>query len=629
MISQDKIEEVKQSNDIVDIIGERLTLKKAGRNFKGLCPLHGEKTPSYIVSPDKQIYHCFGCGAGGNVFSFIQNLDKLNFIESVKFLAQRAHIVIEEAKPGSVSDIKDKLKHISAETLKFFVENLAKNETAKTYLKERGITEEIITEFKLGYSPDSYHALLDHLKAKFTDTELFVKAGVCQFGDHGQYDTFRNRIMFPILNIFGEVIAFGGRVMDSSLPKYINSKETDIYIKGRNLYNLNNARKHVEEALIITEGYMDTIAMSAAGFKNTAASLGTSLTEEQAGLIKRYSQKVYMMYDMDEAGMNASIRAGEMLIKEGLEVFIVTYPEAKDPDDFIKKNGVEKMRDRISAAVQFVEFKIDHMLEKGDAKDPYFKEKIIKETLDILEKTGNLVAKADGIRRLAQKLSVPEDIISGYLKKDFRKSTKIDSIMSELDFLKQKGVLSAERLLLKTALKAFSREDEGVILRKMAAKRENFEISYAEFKNDIYAGILNKIEQYQKEAVSNILERIQMDYVENEEASKLIAGLIVEDSGRDLKDGETYEEKDAAQQEKKRSEEGKKAQREEESDDLLQIIEDCFGKLKDAKIKLMIDLFQEKIVEAEKNNDVEKLEAYIKEKQKWQKMLKQKEDQKA
>lgn len=600
MISPEKIEEIKNANDIVDVVSERLALKKTGSNYKGLCPFHQEKTPSFIVSPEKQIFHCFGCGAGGNVFSFIEKIENITFIESVRLLARKANIELDFIQGGQKADLKDKFAEIYKIAMDFFRKNMAGNQEVTSYVKKREIDNGTIEEFQLGYSPKQYSALYNLLKEKIKDDTLILKSGMCQRRDNEIMDVFRGRLMFPIFNVYAEIIAFGGRVLDDSLPKYINLKETEMYIKGRNLYNLNNARKYKEDFIVVVEGYMDAIALYRHGVKNVVATLGTALTQEQAKLVKRYVNKIVMMYDMDDAGVIGAVRGGEILFTEGIECSVVHFEGCKDPDDFIKKFGVEALSGYIKNATPFIDFKLDYLAKKGDIKNAYYKEKVIKDIMAILDKTDNLVVRNQAVRKTAEKLGLSEEIINAYLKKDTQRVTAIEQTMPQELGMKEKGIIMAEQMLLGSALGAFGKEDEYLILKHITSKRELMEISYDEFKNKLYAEILKKIEEYFKNGETQILENIEADYIDKEEANKIIAALIAEN-----------EEKGSGKQVKKKN----------NTESSMQIIDDCFERLSREKINVQINVLNEKIKEAEKQSNMKELEDYLKQKQEFQKLF--------
>lgn len=360
-ITEEVIEKIKESNDIVDIISEHVKLRKVGRNYQGLCPFHSEKTPSFSVSQDKQVFKCFGCGEGGNVITFVMKTKNLEFNETIKYLADRAHITLEEnAERKKSNERRDIFYKMHVEAARFFFKNLTENKDMRDYLYKRGMTDYTIRTFGLGYALNSWDSLLKYLKAMNYSEDQIVVSGLATKSEKGKvYDRFRNRIIFPVFDLRGRVIGFGARVMDDSKPKYLNSPETPIFHKGTNLYGLNFALKNSKEKdLIIVEGYMDCISLSQSGIKNVVASLGTALTKEQAKLLKRYSQEVFISYDADNAGQIATQRGLDILRSEGINVKVIIIPRGKDPDDFIRAEGKDKFLELKANALPLIDYKI-------------------------------------------------------------------------------------------------------------------------------------------------------------------------------------------------------------------------------------------------------------------------------
>ncbi|MDP4108686.1 MAG: DNA primase [Bacillota bacterium] len=356
------IDELTAKCDIVDIISRYVALKKSGGNFFGLCPFHSEKTPSFSVSPDKQIYHCFGCSKGGGVINFIMNIENLDFPESVRFLAKILNMEVpEDGKTGGDSSKKERLYAASTEAARYFHAKLFSDEgkEALSYLERRALSKRTIRNFGLGYAPDAWDGLIKELMEKgFTKNELLDAGLVVKNSKGSIYDRFRNRAMFPIIDLRGNVIGFGGRVLDQSLPKYLNSPDTPIFNKSRNLFAINIAKNVKSRTILLAEGYMDVIALHQAGFTNAVASLGTSLTEDQARLISRYADEAVISYDADEAGRKAAARAINILKKTGLNVKILRIPGAKDPDEFIKSNGADAFLNLLSRSENHIEYRL-------------------------------------------------------------------------------------------------------------------------------------------------------------------------------------------------------------------------------------------------------------------------------
>jgi DNA primase len=362
---EDIIREVREKNDIVNVISRYVTLTRKGRNYFGLCPFHGEKTPSFSVNATDQFYHCFGCGAGGNVFTFLQNMENVTFVEALQQLAEEAHVTLPEAdlSPQEKARIarRERIYEANREAGLFFYTQLVKSPYAKAardYLANRQVSEEYMKKFGLGYAPISRDALTRYLTNKGYEPEL-LRAAYLSGGDENRtYDRFFNRVMFPIFDVRGRVIAFGGRVIGKGEPKYLNSSDTEVFNKRKNLYGLNLAKKSRRKQALMVEGYMDVFSLHQAGFDNAVASLGTALTPEQAMLLKRYFDEVCLIYDSDAAGTNAARRAIPILEQAGLRVRVMRVSGAKDPDEFIKANGSEAFERLIETAMDPVAFEL-------------------------------------------------------------------------------------------------------------------------------------------------------------------------------------------------------------------------------------------------------------------------------
>ena len=371
------IEEVRSRNDIVDVISGYVHLQKKGANYFGLCPFHNEKSPSFSVSRSKQMYYCFGCGAGGNVFTFLMEYENDTFPEAVKALADRAGISLPEADESEEAkreqSKRSRLLAINKEAAKYFYFQLRakQGEPGLHYLRKRQLTDETIHRFGLGYANKTADDLVRYLKGKGYSEELIREAGLCNTDEkHGMYDKFWNRVMFPIEDINHRVIGFGGRVMGDGKPKYLNSPETPIFDKSRNLYGLNFARSSRKGNIILCEGYMDVIAMHQAGFNQAVASLGTAFTLGQAGLLKRYTKEVLLSYDSDGAGVKAALRAIGILKEAGLTGRVINLEPYKDPDEFIKNLGAEAFQERIDNAENSFLFEIRMLQREYDLNDP-------------------------------------------------------------------------------------------------------------------------------------------------------------------------------------------------------------------------------------------------------------------
>lgn len=582
MIDSNKIEEIKNSLDIVDVISEYLALKKSGKNYKALCPFHNEKTPSFIVSPEKQIFHCFGCGIGGNVFSFIQKQENLSFVESVIFLAKKAGIEIEYTSGTGKKSDREKIIEVNKEALNFFIENFKNSAEANNYAKERQLTDEVINFFKLGYASPG-NKLYSYLKSKKYDDSIIIKSGLCVKKGNKINDVFFNRLIFPILNIYDVPIAFGGRTLDNSLPKYINTKETEIYIKGKTLFNLNNAKRYCEDFIVVVEGYMDAIALFKAGIKNVVATLGTAFTEDQSRLIKRFTKKIILIYDSDDAGIAGAIKGGNNLFVEGLEVFVVILEEAKDPDELIKNFGVEKIFEKINNAISFIDFRINIFKRKGDIKNAYYKQRILNDMVELIGKTENLILKEEIIKKIKYELDISDYVIRNFLKDKKNKDELVEELNAEIKSFK--GIELSEKFLLEVIINSLNTADESIIIKHFIEKRKQMGIEYSDFKNKIYAEILENIENLFNNNEKELLKKMEIKYIDNSEINRIFSEFLTkEDNNFD------FEIK-------------------------FNIINDCLSKLAKEKLKKESKDLQFKIEEAEIKKDIQKLNEYIKRKQ--------------
>lgn len=387
--SEDLIEEVRSRNDIVDVINSYVSLKKKGNTYTACCPFHNEKTPSFHVSRDKQLYHCFGCGAAGTVYTFLQQYENYTFPEAVEFLADRAGVVLPKRemteRERMEADYNSALREINKMAAGYFYYALRMKdgEPARNYLTGRGLSEDTIRNFGLGYSRMYRDDLYKYLKQKGYSDELLKDSGLVRFDEkHGAGDVFWNRVMFPIMDLNGKVIGFGGRVMGDGLPKYVNSQETKIYEKRRHLYGFHLARRSKREGYILCEGYMDVISMHQAGFDNATASLGTAFTIQQAMLLKRYTDKVYLAYDSDGAGVNAAQKAIPILREVGISARVINMQPYKDPDEFMKNLGAEEFEKRIVQAESSLMFQVRIAAGNYNQQDPegrtQFQQEVVK-----------------------------------------------------------------------------------------------------------------------------------------------------------------------------------------------------------------------------------------------------------
>lgn len=370
-ISDEKKNEILENSDIVAIIGDYVDLKKSGNSYKGLCPFHNEKTPSFTVDDRKQLFHCFGCGEGGDVVSFIMHKEGLSYIDSMKYLAKKAGIKLDDTKSSKENKILNRYYDINKDIMMYFYKNLLTDKDCQIYLKNRGFRSNIVNTFMLGFAKNSWDDLLSYVKKKDYLLDDIENLGLIKKSQNGKYyDKYRNRLIFPIINHYGKVIGFGGRSIDSTMPKYLNSPESQVFKKRYNLYGLNIFKKQSNKDIILVEGYMDVIGLNNQGIDQAVASLGTSLTSDQAKLLKRYSKNVYICYDEDNAGIKATDRAIEILLDEGIKPNIISLEKGLDPDDFVKKYGRDAFIKKMDEASDVYNYKYNKILDLyAESKD--------------------------------------------------------------------------------------------------------------------------------------------------------------------------------------------------------------------------------------------------------------------
>lgn len=363
LISDDMINQIKENSDIVDIIGEYVDLKKAGSSFKGLCPFHNEKTPSFTVDRKKQLFHCFGCGAGGDVVSFIMQKEGLSYPDSLKYLAQKAGINLVFNESPGMSEKRKKLYEINKDIMMYFYKNLLTNKEPQDYLLKRGLRSNIVNTFMLGFAKDSWDDLLNFARSNNIKEEDLLELGLIAKSKSGNYyDKYRNRLIFPIIDTYGRIIGFGGRAIDNTMPKYLNSPESEVFKKRFNLYGLNIFKKQNKRDLILVEGYMDVIALNNNGIDIAVASLGTAFTVDQAKLAKRYADNIYICYDSDSAGIKATKRAIQIFREADIGVNIIQLGEGLDPDDFVKKYGKDAFEKKMDEALDEYNYAYEQIL---------------------------------------------------------------------------------------------------------------------------------------------------------------------------------------------------------------------------------------------------------------------------
>lgn len=512
--SEGFLEDVKDKNDIVDVISSYTTLKKSGTSYVGLCPFHSEKTPSFHVSSDKQLYYCFGCGAGGTIINFIEAAENLDFLETVRFLAERAGIAVPEENMEDTAETRLKnrifeMNKIAGKTY-FKMLNSSAGSVALSYLRNRGLKDETITKYGLGYSLDSWDFMYRTLKSKGYGDDEIVKSGLCVNKNGKIFDFFRNRVMFPVMDVRGNVIAFGGRDLGDGMPKYLNTGDTPVFKKRYNLFNLNIAKNIKTDFLILAEGYMDVIALYQGGFGNAVASLGTSFAPEHSRLLKRYTQKVVISYDSDAAGRNAAVKAAAILKKDGIKVKVLKISGAKDPDELIKKFGPEAYQEAINSALSGIEFDLMGIYPEGGFTDDDERVEYVKKAADILKYTQGRLELEVYAKKTAELSGVSYETVMAYVEDKKKKEKKY----KEINF--EKSVIIRKRSAEDTLIKIIAENSSYFSKIKDKISIDDFE---SELNKKIYDIICDFNSKGIKFDVSQIFNRLSSD--EAKEAGKL------------------------------------------------------------------------------------------------------------
>ena len=531
--SEELIEEVRNSNDIVDVISQYVILKRSGRNFFGLCPFHKEKSPSFSVSPDKQIFHCFGCGVGGNVIHFVSKIENLDFRETIELLANRANIQLSTLDSSYQDNkkalLKSKIYEINETTAKFYHENLYKptSKMAQEYIKKRKLDNRTLKQFLIGYS-GTFDELYKLLKQKgYTDEEILASSLVNRNNNGMFIDRFRNRLMIPIQDATGKFIAFGGRVLDDSKPKYINSPENIVYSKGRNLFGLNIAKKGDTKKIIIVEGYMDAISLYQRGITNVVASLGTALTEQQGRLLRKSSEQVIIGYDADGAGQAATLRGMDILQNMGCDIRVLQIYGAKDPDEFVIKYGPDRFKKCVDSAISLVEFKVKVLKQNLNLENVNDKIKFLNEVAKIISKVDNSIEKEIYIDKISQEYGISKEAIYGEVNK--------------LMYSKN----SDKKVLEKAPVKSFLSNDNSKKIDEAIIKREKMVIyilvnypekSYNAIKDFITVDDMKDV--MSKQIIATIYEQYSrgkfndvLGIFEEQEIVNYLSGIMAEDFG--------------------------------------------------------------------------------------------------
>ena len=534
---EELVEEVRERNDIVDVIGSYVKLQKRGGNHMGLCPFHNEKSPSFSVSGSKQMYHCFGCGVGGNVFTFLMEYENFTFVEALRVLAERAGVKLpeleysEEAKKAA--DLKTRILELYKEAGKYYFYQLRskQGEEALSYLRNRGLSDETITKFGLGYSTKYSDDLYQYMKKAGHEDSLLKQSGLFTMEESkGAYDKFWNRVMFPIMDSNHKVIAFGGRVMGDGVPKYLNSPETMIFDKSRNLFGLNFARTTRKSYFLICEGYMDVIALHQAGFQNAVASLGTAFTPQQARLLSRYTKEVYLTYDSDGAGVAAAIRAIPILKEAGLSAKVIDMKPYKDPDEFIKALGAEEYQNRIDQAMNSFFFEISVLERDYELNDPEQKTKFFNEMAKKLLIFTEEIERNNYIEALSRKYNVSYENLRKLVNRYGAQMTVVNVAKETRDREKEQnskkskpeeGMLQSQKILLTWLI------DESSSFEKIKGI-----ITANDFTVELYREVATMVfEQYQTEqkvTPAKIINRFESKEMQNEVASLFSTSIQLE-----------------------------------------------------------------------------------------------------
>ena len=525
-LSDDFLMELRNRADIESTISSYVNLKRAGRISKGLCPFHGEKTASFTVYPDTQSYYCFGCGNGGDVITFIKNIENLDYLDAVRFLADRVGIDVPDENSYDSTMNKRRLRMLEAnrDAARFFFKTLTTPDgvVGYRYFKNRGLTDDTIKRFGLGFAPDSFNALTNYMLGKgYTKDELVFAnlARRSQKNPNNIYDNFRNRVMFPIIDVKGNVIAFGGRVMDDSKPKYLNTSDTLVYKKSMGVFALNLAKKSGKDSLILCEGYMDVIALHQAGFTNAVAGLGTALTSEQAQLLSRYASEILISYDADEAGQKAAARALSIFKKTNAKIKVLRLSGGKDPDEIIKNYGVEKMKAIITGAANEVEFALLREHNKYDVASDDGKRQYLQSAVKVLSTIGPIELEIYA-SRIADELSVSKDVIIMEAKRQAKRNQVTAQKREFTEIQKKDDILdklNSQRKLFYRASKA----EEMLIALIMANpeflsdvdKKLSYDDYITDFNSRIFKSVTDRIRQGKSAEISFLYGELTEDEI--------------------------------------------------------------------------------------------------------------------
>ena len=532
--SDEILDEVRNSNDIVDVISQYISLKRSGRNYFGLCPFHNEKSPSFSVSPDKQIFHCFGCGVGGNVISFISKIEGIGFKEAIEVLAERANIklpTIDNNIDSKKEELKAKVYKVNSFTAEFYHKKLYEpsSKIAQEYVKKRQLNNETLKSFKIGFSgkfDELYQAL--H-KEGFKDEEI-LESGLVNKNENGKYiDRYRNRLVIPIFDERNRVIAFGGRVLDDSKPKYINSPENIVYSKGRHLFGLNVAKKGETKRLLIVEGYMDAISLHQRGITNVVASLGTALTTQQGWLLRKNAKQVILGFDSDGAGQTAIMRAMEVMQNMGCDMRVLQMSGAKDPDEYVLKYGSARFQKLLDEAISLIEFKIKVLQKDLNLENASDKIKFLNEIAKLISKIDNTMEREIYIEKIAKGYNISKEAIYAEVNKLQYSNRQTSKILE-----KEKTAIRRNIIKNSNQISEEVRKRENTIIWVLINSTETYRvikdnIKVEDFKDETNKEILKQIYEEIEKGNSNVMS--VLDHTDNEEIQNHLTEIMAADYG--------------------------------------------------------------------------------------------------
>lgn len=532
--SDEILNEVKESNDIVEVISQYVHLKRSGRNYFGLCPFHNEKSPSFSVSPDKQIFHCFGCGVGGNVITFISKIEGIGFKEAIENLAERANIslpVNTSQEDNKLEELKSKVYKVNSFTASYYHKRLyePRSKIGQEYVKKRKLTNETLEAYNLGFS-GNFDELYQVLRKEGFNDEEILESGLVNKNENGKYiDRYRNRFMIPILDVRNRVIAFGGRVLDDSKPKYINSPENIVYSKGKHLFGLNVAKKGDTKKLLIVEGYMDAISLHQRGITNVVASLGTALTTNQGWLLRKNAEEVILGFDSDGAGQTAIMRAMEVMQNMGCDMRVLQMSGAKDPDEYIIKYGSARFQKLMDEAISLIEFKVKVLKQSLNLEVAGDKVKFLNEIAKLISKIDNSIEREIYIEKIAKTYNISKEAIFGQVNK-IQYSGKTKTNILE----KPKQIIHKKEENTNKELKEDTIKRENIIISILINNPENYEyikqnMKIEDFQYDINIKIIKELYQELEKENSNVSS--VLDKLQDEEIQSHLTAIMAEDYG--------------------------------------------------------------------------------------------------